>query len=158
MSRRSFASTLAALALALLGSGASFGAEPFGTPEEAKAMLERAVAALKADATAALKKLNDEDDKQFRNHDLYVFCFNVADGKFTAFQNSMMLGTNIRELKLPPDDPIGQRAYDLVHDAPEGSFVSFEYDFPKPGTKKPATKQTLETRVGDQACGITYFK
>jgi hypothetical protein len=36
--------------------------------------------------------------------------------------------------------------------------VTTEYNFPKPGTKTTATKQSLETRVGKQACGVTYFK
>jgi cytochrome c len=156
MSRRSFASAFAALAL--LWSGASFGAEQFATAGDAKAMLDRAMAALKANEAAALKQFNDEKNKQFRDRDLYVYCFNIADGKFTAFQNDMMIGVDIRELKLPPDDPIGKRAYDAVHDAPEGNVVTIEYSFPKPGTKAAAIKQTLETRVGNQACGVTYFK
>jgi hypothetical protein len=56
------------------------------------------------------------------------------------------------------DDPIGQHAYDAVADAPEGTFVTIEYNFTKAGTKKPAVKQSLETRVDNQACGVTYFK
>ena len=68
-----------------------------------------------------------------------------------------MVGTNVRELKLGKD-PLGQRAYDVVAGAPEGEFVTIDYDFPKPGTKQPATKQSLETRVGNQACGVSYFK
>jgi cytochrome c len=156
MSRRSFTSAFAALAL--LWSGASFGAEQFATADDAKAMFDAAIAALKSNEAAALKQFNDEKNKQFRDRDLYVYCFNVADGKFTAFQSPIMIGVDIRELKLPPDDAIGKRAYDAVHDAPEGNVVTFEYSFPKPGTKAPATKQTLEARVGDQACGITFFK
>ena len=68
MSRRSFASAFAALAL--LSSGASFGAEPFATADEAKAMLDRAVAALKSNEAAALKQFNDEKNKEFRARDL----------------------------------------------------------------------------------------
>jgi cytochrome c len=156
MSMRSFALALATLVL--LSAGGSFAAEPFATPDQAKALFDRAIAALKANQAAALKQFNDEKDKQFRDRDLYVFCFNVTDGKFSAFQSNMMVGVDVRELKLPPDDPIGKRAYDAVHDAPEGNIVTIEYDFPKPGTKTKATKQTLEARVGNQACGVTFFK
>jgi hypothetical protein len=145
-------------AAALLWAGAACGAQQFGTADEARAMLERAVAALKDNQAAALKAFNDEKNKQFRENDLYVYCFNVNDGKFTAYASPMLLGVNIRELKLPPDDPVGQRAYDAIHDAPEGEYVTLEYKFPKPGTKEQAIKQFLETRVGDQACGVTYFK
>jgi hypothetical protein len=31
-----------------------------------------------------------------------------------------------------------------------------EYSFPKAG--KPAVKQSLETRVGNQGCGISFYK
>jgi hypothetical protein len=155
MSRKWFAS--ACVAVVVLWGGAALCAEQFGTPEEGKAMLERAVAALKGDEAAALKQFNDEKNKQFRDRDLFVFCFSLPDGNFTAFQSPVMLGTDIRELRLQ-DEPLGQHAYDTVANAPEGSFVSFDYNFPKPGTKKPATKESLEARVGNQACGVTYFK
>lgn len=121
-------------------------------------MLDRAVTALKDNQAVAIKAFNDEKNKEFRLHDLYIYCFNVNDGKFTAYESSMLLGVNIRELKLPPNDPIGQRAYDAIHEAPEGDFVTLEYKLPKPGTKEPVTKEFLETRVGNQACGITYFR
>jgi hypothetical protein len=143
--------------LALLWSGASLSAEQFGTAEDAKAMLHRAVEALNVDTAAALKAFNDEKNKEFRNRDLYVFCFSLPDGNITAYESPLMVGTNVRELKLGKD-PLGQRAYDVVAGAPEGEFVSIDYDFPKPGTKQPATKQSLETRVGNQACGVSYFK
>jgi hypothetical protein len=157
MTKKLFASALAIIALA--GSGAALGAaEQFGTPEQAKTMLERAVGALKDNQAAALKAFNDEKNKQFRDHDLYIFCFNTADGKFTAYQSNMLLGMDIRELRLPPDDPIGKRAYDAVHDSPEGDYVTAQYKLAKPGTKVPVDKEFLETRVGNQACGVTYFK
>jgi hypothetical protein len=57
-----------------------------------------------------------------------------------------MIGTNVKELKIPPNNPVGQRAYDAVAKAAEGEIVSFTYDFPKPGTKAPAPKETLEVR------------
>jgi len=49
-------------------------------------------------------------------------------------------------------------SYDAVAKAAEGEIVSFTYDFPKPGTKVPVPKETLEARVGKQACGVSYFK
>jgi cytochrome c len=156
MSMRSIAFAFATLSL--LSGGASFAADQFASPDQAKALFDRAIAAMKTNEAAALKQFNDEKDKQFRDRDLYVFCFNVKDGKFTAFQNNMMNGVDIRELKLPPDDPIGKRAYDAVHDAPEGNVVTVEYSFFRPGTKTQATKQTLEARIGGQACGVTFFK
>ncbi len=144
--------------LVALGGGAVLAAaDRFASADDGKAMLERAVTALKADPAAALKQFNDDKNKQFRDRDLFVFCFSLPDGNFTAFQSPVMLGADVRELKYQ-DEPIGQHAYDAAANAPEGDFVTIEYNFPKPGTKAAATKQSLETRIGKQACGVTYFK
>jgi cytochrome c len=129
-------------------------AQNFGTAEEARAMLDRAVAALKIDEAKALRELNDADNKEFHDRDLYVSCFNIADGKFTAAP-SAMLGTDIRTFNVG-DDPIGQKAFDAVQGTPEGNVVTMDFDFPKAG--KPAVKQSLESRVGTQGCGVSYYK
>ena len=50
------------------------------------------------------------------------------------------------------------RAYDAVHEAPEGTVVTVEYKMPKPKEKTPSPKVALEERVGDQGCGVSYFK
>ena len=148
----------AALATAALSwSGAALGEAQLGSATEARAMLDHAVAALKSDRTAALNAFNDEKNKQFRDRDLYVYCFNLADGKFTAYEFSALIGADIRQFRLY-DKPMGQRAYDVVHDAPEGAVVDFDYEMPKPGAKTPSPKEALEARVGDQACGVSYYK
>ena len=146
-----------ALALTMLGSGGLLAAEPLGTADQARAMLDRAVLALKADQGKALTAFNDSHNKDFRDRDLFVYCFNTADGKFTAYEMSLLIGADIRKFKLY-GEPMGQRSYDVVHDAPEGTVVSIDYQMPKPGETKPSAKQALEARVGDQACGVSYFK
>src|SRR6266576_2439773 len=55
----------------------------FGTAAEAKAMLERAVAAVKADKAKALAMFN-KGEGGFKDRDLYVFCANASDGVLTA--------------------------------------------------------------------------
>jgi hypothetical protein len=137
---------------------AAFAEIQLASPADGRAMLERAIEALKADEVAALKAFNDEKNKDFRDRDLYVYCFSLPDGNITAYQSAVMIGSNVKELKIPPNNPVGQRAYDAVAKAAEGEIVSFTYDFPKPGTKTPASKETLEARVGKQACGVSYFK
>jgi hypothetical protein len=156
MSIRTIASACAGVVLTW--SAASFAEQQLASPADGRAMLERAIAALKANEAAALKAFNDEKNKDFRDRDLYVYCFSLPDGNFTAYQSPVMIGTNVKDLKVPPNNPVGQRAYDAVAKAAEGEIVSFTYDFPKPGTKVLAPKETLEARVGKQACGVTYFK
>ena len=148
----------ACVGLALAWSAACFAEPQLAAPADGKAMLERAIAALKANEAAALKAFNDEKNKDFRDRDLYVYCFSLPDGNITAYQSPVMIGTNVKELKVPPNNPVGQRAYDAVAKAAEGEIVSFTYDFPKPGTKALAPKETLEVRIGKQACGVSYFK
>jgi hypothetical protein len=144
-------------AMVLLWSAVAVGAQQFGTADEARAMLDRAVSALKSNQATALSQFNDPGNKQFREHDLYVFCYNMADGKITAYESPALLNTDVRSLSLK-DDPIGKRTYEAAQNAPEGSVVTVDYKLPKPGTTVPAPKQTVEARVGEQSCGVTYFK
>jgi hypothetical protein len=130
-------------------------AEQFGTADEARAMLDRAVTALKSDEAAALRAFSDANNKQFHDRDLYVSCFSTSDGKFTAFPGPGMIGIDVRTFKLG-DDPIGQRAFDAIRSTPEGTVATMDYKFPKSG--KPALKQSFETRIGNQGCGVAYYK
>ncbi len=143
--------TSAALALVLLSTPVR--AQSFGTAAEAKAMLEKATAELKAGEAAALAKFNNKDGS-FRDRDLYVFCYNKSDGKFTAHPNPALMGTDIRALKVK-DDPLGQRIFDT---AKAGSVLTVAYNFPKPGTTEPVPKESYVTVVGNQGCGVGYYK
>jgi hypothetical protein len=155
MSRNLFAAVITALVL--LWSAALVVAQQLGTAEEARAMLDRAIGALKSNEATALSEFNDPNNKQFHDRDLYVFCYNMPDGKITAYESPALLSVDVRTLALK-DDPIGQRAYEAVQNSPEGSVVTTDYNFPKPGTTEPVPKQTLETRIGNQGCGVTYYK
>jgi hypothetical protein len=65
MSRRFLIMALAVLAsFARVGSMA---AQQLGTPDEAKAMLDRAIVALKSDEPGALSQFNDPSDQQFHD-------------------------------------------------------------------------------------------
>jgi signal transduction histidine kinase len=142
------------MGVALIGSTLSGLAQQFGTAVEARAMLDRAVAELKSNEAAALGKFNDKENKQFRDRDLYVFCFNVSDGKFTAHPNPTIMGTDVRALKAK-DDPLGQRLFDQVK---EGAVTTVDYNFPKPGTTEPVPKESYIIRIGGQGCGVGYYK
>jgi hypothetical protein len=152
-----YAWAFALLAFGVLWSDGLLAGEPLGTAEQARAMLDRAVVALKADQGKALAAFNDTHNMNFHDHDLFVYCFNTGDGKFTVYEMPALIGADIRQFKLY-NEPMGQRSYDVVHDAPEGTVVSVDYQMPKPGETKPSAKQALEARVGEAACGVSYFK
>jgi hypothetical protein len=128
-----------------------------GTVDQARAMLDRAISALKSNEATALSEFNDPKNKQFHERDLYVFCYDISDGKITAYESPALLNIDVRTLALQ-DDPIGKRVYDAIENVPEASIVTIDYKFPKPGTTEPVPKQTLETRIGNQACGVTSYK
>jgi hypothetical protein len=64
-------------------------------------MLDKAVAAVKADRTKALDEFTNRQGG-FSDRDLYVFCANVADAKLVALGNpnaKELIGTDARTLK-----------------------------------------------------------
>ena len=76
----------AASAAVLAFSPTTFAQQAGGTADEAKAMLMKAVAAVKADKAKALDMFN-KGEGGFLDRDLYVFCGNVSDGKTVAIGN-----------------------------------------------------------------------
>ncbi len=152
MNRRMLTSAFAACALLLIG-GAFAVAQQFGTAAEAKAMLEKATAALKANEADALAKFNSPTGG-FRDRDLYVFCFDMTTGKFTAHVNPALMGTDIHAQKVN-GQPVGEKVFAA---AKEGTITTADYDFPKPGTTQPVPKESFVTRVGNEGCGVGYYK
>lgn len=143
--------------MALLLSAASVIAQQLGTAEEAKAMLDRAIVALKSNEAIALSEFNDPNNKQFHDRDLYVFCYKTSDGTITAYSSPAPLGVDIRTLDLE-DDPLGKRAYEGVMNSPPGPFATIDYNFPKPGRTAPVPMRFLEMRLDNEACGVAYYK
>ena len=146
------------MALLCLGGAipAAFGQQAqFGTSAEAKAMLERAVAAVKADKTKALGMFS-KGEGGFKDRDLQPFCFNVDDGKITASTVPSLGNTDIRTLKDKTGKEFGQELYKA---AVEGKITEVSYMFPRPGADPTLfQKVSFVTRVGDQGCGVGYFK
>src|SRR5262245_29114578 len=88
MLRKLFVAAAAGVAIA----GAAFAQAQFGTAAEARAMLDKAIAALKADKSKALADFN-KPDGGFRDRDLYVFCAAADTKLFTAHPNQQLVGT-----------------------------------------------------------------
>lgn len=132
----------------------AFGETKSGAPAEAKAMLERAIAELKTNASTAIDKFN-KPDGEFRQGDLYVFCFNVETGIFTAHPDRKLLGSDIRWLWEMDGSPLGRKIFDAANGANE---TTVSYNFPKPGATNPVPKETYVAKVGNQGCGVGYYK
>ena len=129
-----------------------------GTATQARAMLDKAVVAVKADKAKTLDMINKEEGG-FLDRDLYVFCFNLSDGKQVAAGSNnsrKYIGQDVRTLKDATGKAFGP---DLYAAAKEGQITQVSYMFPKPGTDTtPVAKISLVTKVGDLGCAVGYYK
>ena len=155
MIRKLMIGTVSAAALML--STAAFAQQgQFGTAQEARAMLDKAVASVKTNKEAALPMITNGEGG-FKDRDLYPFCFNLSDGKFVA-SIKQLLGTDVRDLKDPTGNVYGPELYAAAQ-KPEGQITEVSYMFPRPGADKtPVPKVTFVTKVGDLGCGVGYYK
>lgn len=132
-------------------------AQQLGTAQEARAMLDKAVAAVKADRDLALAMFI-KGEGGFRDRDLYPFCARMADGKGLATPLAVAAGTDVRTLKDPTGKVYGLELY-AAGQKPEGDVTEVNYMFPKPGTTAPAfAKVSFVTKVSDLVCGVGYYK
>jgi signal transduction histidine kinase len=122
----------------------------FGTAAEAKAMLEKAVAALKASKASALTMFV-KGEGGFKDRDLYVFC-GGPDGLFTAHPS--LVGKSLKDLKDKAGKALGE---DIYKSAQEGKITEVTYMWPRPGTTDPVKKVSYVTKVGDQVCAVGYY-
>jgi hypothetical protein len=124
----------------------------FGSEREAKAMLDKAVAALKVDKGKALEMFN-KGEGGFKDRDLYVFCANASDGVLTAHPH--LKGEHLQDIVGKKGYPLGR---EIMRTATEGTISEVTYWWPRPGSDKPLEKHTFYTKVGAQNCGVGYYK
>jgi signal transduction histidine kinase len=151
-----------AQAIALIAGAAFFAtaAWALGSADDAKAMLQKTVAALKADKAKALDQIN-KGEGGFLNGDIYPFCFTLSDGKTVALANpnaKQLIGVDVRTNKDATGKLFGPELYAAAQKG-EGQIGEVSYMFPKPGADKtPAQKVSFVTQVGDLGCGVGYYK
>ena len=141
---------LLTIAASALLAGAALAQAQFGTAAEAKAMLDRAFTAVKADKAKALDNFT-KGEAGFKDRDLYPFC-GGPDGKFTA--HPTLAGQSMRDLKDKAGKAIGEEFYK----AQDGKVDEVAYMWPRPGATDPVQKSTYVTKVGDQVCAVGYYK
>jgi hypothetical protein len=146
--------------LTLLPSAFAQAPSQYGSANEAKAMLMKTVAAVKADKAKALDMIN-KGEGGFLDRDIYPFCFNISDGKIVAVASNnakQTLATDIRALKDSTGKEIGKEQY-VVAQKPEGEIIEVSYMFPRPGANTtPVPKVAFITKPSDMGCGVGYYK
>ena len=138
-------------AMAFLGSVGTAIAAEYGTPAEAKAMLEKAVVAVKADKAKALEMFT-KGEGGFKDRDLYPYC-GGPDGNFTA--HPTLVGKSLKDLKDKAGKPLGAEVYAAAKD---GSIAEVSYMWPRPGQTDPVAKVVFVTKVADQVCAVGDYK
>ena len=124
----------------------------YGTEKEARAMLERAVTALKANKDKALEMIN-KGEGGFKDRDLYVFCANASDGVITA--HPYLKGEHLQDIVGKKGYPVGK---EIMQNATEGKINQVTYFWPRPGSEKPLEKTSFYTKVAGQDCGVGFYK
>jgi len=148
--RFSLVLTAVLFVIAVAGVGTAIAAD-FGTAAEAKAMLEKAVAAIKADKAKALEMFT-KGEGGFKDRDLYPFC-GGPDGNFTA--HPKLVGKSLKELKDKAGKALGAEMYKV---AKEGKISEVGYMWPRPGSDEPVQKVSFVTKAADQVCAVGYYK
>ncbi len=129
-------------------------AADFGSAAEAKAMLDKVVAAVSADEAAALAQFT-AGEGGFKDRDLYPFC-GGGDGNFTAHgANASLVGKSLKGLKDKEDKALGAEMYEK---AAEGQVAEVSYMWPRPGETEPVQKVAYVAKIGDQICAVGYYK
>jgi len=124
----------------------------FGTERDARALLDKAVVALKQNKEKALDMFN-KGEGGFRDRDLYVFCANASDGVITAHPD--LKGEHLQDIVGKKGFPVGK---EIMQNATEGQIKEVTYFWPRPGTEKPLEKRSFYTKVAGQNCGVGFYK
>jgi hypothetical protein len=130
----------------------------FGNADDAKAMLAKAIAAVKADKVKAIEMFNKGEEGGFRDRDIYPFCVNFSDGKQVATQVIQTRGVDTRTLVDAAGRRFGQELFDKMTKAKDDEIVEHSFMFPRPGGTTPVQKVAFVMRAGDLYCGVGYYK
>jgi len=150
--KRSFVLTFVLSVMVVAGVATLVAAQAqYGTAAEAKAMLEKAVGAVKANKAKALAEFT-KGEGGFKDRDLYPFC-GGPDGNFTAHPS--LTGKSLKDLKDKAGKPLGAEMYKV---ATEGKVSEVDYMWPRPGQTEPVQKVSYVTKVSDQVCAVGYYK
>jgi hypothetical protein len=154
MFRYWLAATAIAAVSAIPGIAAYAQKAEFGTPAEARAMLEKVVVGMKADTAQTLAQIS-KGEGGFKDRDLYPYCVG-PDGKYAAHPTASRIGLVQKDVKDKNGKAYGEEMQKV---AEEGKIAEVSYVFPRPGGDgSPAPKVGLVTKVAGYVCVVGYYK
>ena len=127
-----------------------------GTPEEAQALVGKAIAAFEERDLAVFDEINSG---LFRDGNLYVFVYSTGDqGKVVAYGGAPVeppiLGRPTEDVNDADGLPIGKMFEEQA--TPEGVWV--DYRWSDPTTGEPAAKSSWVVRSGSYIFGCGVYK
>jgi signal transduction histidine kinase len=146
---------LTAVCLAALPA-AAFAAGDHATADDAKAMVEKAVALIKqAGPEKAFAAIDDKSNKEFHDRDLYVYV-RTFDGNTVAHGANMgLIGHTNLDFNDADGKPYVKEMVDKAKSGQNSGWV--DYRFPDPLTHKIEQKSTYYQREGDYlVCAGVY--
>lgn len=144
------------LSLGLLASSTTLAAADRGTPEEAVAMVKKAVALVKAEGKdKAFAAISDPANKTFHDRDLYIYVYDLNGVALAHGNNPKMVGKPLITLKDYEGKPMIKEMVDVVK-AKGSGWVDFKW--PNPVTKTVESKSGYVERVDDFLIGSGAYK
>ena len=157
MIRRALLISIPLLALGLLLTTApGFAVTDKGTADEAKAMVQKAVALLKdAGPDKAFAAFDDPANKDFHDRDLYIFVRSMDGNTVAHGANKGMIGHTNLDLKDADGKPYNKEMIDLANGKGSGWV---EYRWVNPVSHKIEPKSSFIEKVGDYVVGAGFYK
>jgi len=136
--------------------GAALADASHGTAEEARAMVERAVALVKqAGPDKAFAAFDDPANKEFHDRDLYVFVRSMDGNTVAHGANKGMIGHTSLDLKDADGKLYNKEMIELATSKGSGWV---DYRWVNPVDKKIEPKSSFVEKIGDYVVGAGFYK
>ncbi|UOB25462.1 cache domain-containing protein [Pseudomonas orientalis] len=127
---------------------------PRATPEQARALRNKAVNALVKDEAGTLKAINSLDGG-FLQDDLYVFVVDLETRRYVAHGTDLrLINTDFAKVKDPDGRPVGEPILALMDEQDQGEY---KYRWKNPVTGKVENKHAYVRKAGHWMVAVGYY-
>ena len=127
---------------------------PRATPEQARALRNKAVNALLKDEPGTLKAINSLQGG-FLQDDLYVFVVDLNTQRYVAHgTNLRLVNTDFSKIKDPDGKPVGEPILKLMAEQDQGEY---KYRWKNPVTDKVENKHAYVRKAGHFMVAVGYY-
>lgn len=128
---------------------------PRASAEQARRMLDKAVALMKHSGSEAAFRTFNDPQGGFVINDEYVFVIGLEDGKYRASGASPnLVGVDVREINDAAGTPLFKQMIALARDKGTGTV---DYVWRNPATNAVERKHSLIQRFDDVLLGVGYY-